>query len=584
MADTHPSSKHPPAPTVETDDENGDSSASKPASNSKRTRKASRLARDPASNVEQPVPDHPKVKYDIPSRPKESVSRPPGPEDNVTSESGTRRAHKPRRQSEVPPLSSPRKPSKEQRPRSSERHARDNPLPGQPCACSDCLSAPRYILRPGVSPLQHEQRAYTVPPQTHHVPPPVVQQVPFYPSSAPVPGLVPPQMRPRYLPGSNYPVGHAPPPGPAYDPRLQPMRTAMPPPPHPSMYPPSLPGIRGPPSPVKQPLRPAIHHHERRPTASSGSQFKSSKISTYDDFSTADRADGEERFSARSLPTRQHVPGAFESDSYSSASPPDSPEYFDREQSVRPHPPRRATTSGQVHGHARSGSDHPAESRYHYNHGQQYPDQRWEQHSDYGSQRALAGGRRGSIASSWTHQTSASDPPDHRYVHYSYPERGNDYTSSEHAAKDYMNRARGYPEGDFTAETLRHSCERPRSTRSNHSHRHSQHSVSEGSSRHEGSVRLIMPISAAEQTRIQLSGDMGDREVTVRSTDDPGQVEVTIGAVNVPERRYLRSGSQSSHAPTRSSGSTRHATRGRTEGQEQVREHRHTSRAPSLRR
>ncbi|CAD0056865.1 unnamed protein product [Aureobasidium pullulans] len=92
--------------------------------------------------------------------------------------------------------------------------------------------------------------------------------------------------------------------------------------------------------------------------------------------------------------------------------------------------------------------------------------------------------------------------------------------------------------------------------------------MSETSSRHrgaEGSVKLIMPISAVEGTKIQLSGGMGDREVSFRPTNDPGQVEVTIGTVNGGERRYLKSGSQSSR-PTRSSGSTRHATRGGAEG------------------
>lgn len=140
----------------------------------------------------------------------------------------------------------------------------------------------------------------------------------------------------------------------------------------------------------------------------------------------------------------------------------------------------------------------------------------------------------------------------------------------------YMNQARGHPEVRETVETLNQRSNGPRSTRSTHSHRRSQHSMSETSSRHrgaEGSVKLIMPISAVEGTKIQLSGDMGDREVSFRPTNDPGQVEVTIGTVNGGERRYLKSGSQSSR-PTRSSGSTRHATRGGAEGLEQVREHR----------
>lgn len=105
-------------------------------------------------------------------------------------------------------------------------------------------------------------------------------------------------------------------------------------------------------------------------------------------------------------------------------------------------------------------------------------------------------------------------------------------------------------------------------------------------------MKLIMPIAAAEDTKIQLGGDMGDREVSFRSIDDPGMVEVTIGTVGGKEGRYLKGGSQASRAHTRSSGSTRHATRGGAEGQEQGREyrehrqhreHRHTSRPPSSR-
>ncbi|CAD0112406.1 unnamed protein product [Aureobasidium uvarum] len=489
MADTNPAGKHPQAATVEdcadSDDEKGDSSASKPASNSasKRSRKTSNTRRSSPSKVRsasdtgQPEPPLPPKVKDAPSR-----------------------------QTEEP---------------ATQAGAKDEPM-------------------------------YS------GVPPP---------------------------------------------------RSGMPPPPHSSMYapsgvsmPPSLPGLGGPQSPVKVPTRPAIHHPERTKASSSLPKF-SSKISTYDTFSAPFSPDDDEHFSARNLPIKpQRVPGGFDSDTYSSESPPDSPEYY--EQPRRPPPFQRATTSAvqQIHrsGHSRSRSDYPAESAYGYRRAYP-PEATWDQYShaeypEYEDQGSYPGGRRGSSATTWTQHTSASDPPHPTYVQYDHHGRRSGYPNQEHAAIDYMDQARGHPEERITAETLRQLPSGPRSTRSNHSHRRSQHSMSETSSRHrgaEGSVKLIMPIAAAEDTKIQLSGDMGDREVSFRSINDPGMVEVTIGTIAGGERRYLKSASQTSRAPTRSSGSTRHAARGGAEGQEQGREyrehrehreHRHLSRAPSSRK
>ncbi|THV75320.1 hypothetical protein D6D28_01936 [Aureobasidium pullulans] len=520
MADTDSANKNPRAATVEdhpdTDDEKGDSSASKPASNSasKRARKSSKTSSSktrPASNVGQSEPPPPEVKD--PPRPSEEPASRAGARNEVSSEPGAR-PHKSRRHNQLPPPISPGKVPKEQRTRSPERRPHEH---HHPDSCRECASAARHgHPRPGISPLQqHEQRANTFPMRPKYGPPPVVSH------GLPPPGhvlppvyLVPSGMRPAYPPGGNFPGGHPPPhPGPAFDPRAQGMRSAMAPPPQPHlrMYPPSqvsmppsLPGIGGPTSPIKTTARPASIHHSRKTSSSSSKpQFSSAKITQYDTFSAAYHPDDEEHVSARNLPSKpHHVPGGFESDSYSSESPPDSPEYY--EQSSRPHPLQRATTSAvqQIHrtGHARSRSDYPTDSSYGYR--PAYPsDPGWDPYPqrlypDHDDPRAYPGGRRGSDASNWTHQTSASDPVRSGYVQYAPPEHHGNYRTSEDAANMYMNQARGHPE-----------------------------------------------------------------------------VEVTIGTVNGGERRYLKSGSQSSR-PTRSSGSTRHATRGGAEGLEQVREHR----------
>ncbi|THX34570.1 hypothetical protein D6C90_09098 [Aureobasidium pullulans] len=606
MADTDPANKNPRAATVEdhpdTDDEKGDSSASKPASNSasKRARKSSKTSSSktrPASNVGQSKPPPPEVKD--PPRPSEEPASRAGARDEVSSEPGAR-PHKSRRHSQLPPPISPGKVPKEQRTRSPERRPHEH---HHPDSCRECASAARHgHPRPRISPLQqHEQRANTFPMRPKYGPPPVVSHGLPPPGHIPPPVyLVPSGMRTAYPPAGGFPGGHPPPhSGPAFDPRAQGMRSAMAPPPQPHlrMYPPSqvsmppsLPGIGGPTSPIKTTARPAseIHHSRNASSSSSKPQFSSAKITQYDTFSAAYHPDDEEHVSARNLPSKpHHVPGGFESDSYSSESPPESPEYY--EQSSRPYPLQRATTSAvqQIHrtGHARSRSDYPAESSYGYR--PAYPsDPGWDPYPqraypDHDDRRAYPGGRRGSGASNWTHQTSASDPVHPGYIQYAPPENRGSYRTSEDAANMYMNQARGHPEVRETVETLNQRSNGPRSARSTHSHRRSQHSMSETSSRHrgaEGSVKLIMPISAVEGTKIQLSGDMGDREVSFRPTNDPGQVEVTIGTVNGGERRYLKSGSQSSR-PTRSSGSTRHATRGGAEGLEQAREHReHTER------
>ncbi|KAG9514564.1 hypothetical protein KCU93_g9743, partial [Aureobasidium melanogenum] len=622
MADTKPAGKHPQAATVEdcadSDDEKGDSSASKPASNSasKRIRKTSNTRRSspskarPASDVGRPEAPSPPEDTDAPSRqPEESASQ-AGAKEEVSSEPGARKPHRSRRPSQAPAPSSPGKVPKEIR-QDPERHRREKRLPnGPPCPCSHCMNAPQHGSRPGPNPLQQDHRAHTFPARPPHGLPPIIRHGP--PPGVMPPGhLPPPGARIMYPPGPSFPGSHPPPPQmmPGFDPMSQPMRSGMPPPPHPSMYapsgvsmPPSLPGVGGPPQPMKLPTRPAIHHPERTKTSTSLPKL-SSKISTYDTTSAPFSPDDDEHFSARNLPAKpQHVPGGFESDSYSSESPPDSPEYF--EQPRRPAPFQRATTSAvqQIHrsGHSRSRSDYPADSAYGY-HRTYLSEPAWDHnvhagYSDYGDHRSYPGGRRGSNATTWTQHTSASDPQHPSYAHYNQHNSHDGYPNYEHAAIDYMNQARGHPEERITAETLRQLPGGPHSTRSNHSHHRSQRSMSETSSRHrgaEGSVKLIMPIAAAEDTRIQLSGDMGDREVSFRSINDPGMVEVTIGTVAGGESRYLKSASQTSRAPTRSSGSTRHATRGGAEGQEQGREYRehrdrrenrHSSRAPSSRR
>jgi hypothetical protein len=614
MADVNPTGKSPPAATVEdcaeSDDEKGDSSASKPASNSasKRSRKTSKTR--PASDVRRPeAPTPPEVK-DAPTQPPEEYVTRAGLKHEVNSEPGAKKSHRSRRPSQAPPPSSPRNTPKEQRPRIPERRPHAiHPPQGPPCYCGECMTAPRYGSRPGPNPVQQDHRAYTTPAGPSHGQPPVIRHGPS-PGMMPPGHIPPPEMRPMYPP-NGFPPGVRPPPQmiPVVDPRLQPIHSAMPHHPHPGFYassgvsmPPSLPGLAGPSLPIRGPTRPAIHQPERSKTSSSVPKL-SSKISTYDTVDTSSSPfspDDDEHISARTLPTKpHHVPGGFESDPYSSESPPDSPPYL--EQPRRPQTFHRATTSAvqQIHrsGHTRSRSNYPAESAYGYRH--VYPSEpAYDQYSrtqypGYEDRRSYPGGRRGSNATTWTQQTSASDPPHPSYVHYDH--HGH-HGGHEYAANDYMDRARGHAEERITAESLRQLHSGPHSTRSNHSHRRSQHSMSETSSRHraaEGSVKFIMPIAAAGDTKIQLSGDMGDHELSFRAANDPGMVEVTIGTVAGSERRYLKSASQSSRAPTRSSGSTRHATRGGAEGQEQGREyrehrehreHRHSSRAPSSRK
>ena len=620
MADTDPAREHPPRPYVEDGadsyDEKGDSSASKPASNSasKRSGKTSNTRRSsssktrPASDSGQPeAPCPPEIK-DAPSRHPEEFSTRAGAKDEVSSESGARKPHRSRRSSQVLPPPSPGKISKEHRPRSPERQPRESRAPQGPCHCRDCIVASQHGSRPGPNPIQQDHRAHTAPTRPSHGPPPVIRHGP--PPGVMPPGYVPPPgMRPMYPSGGMTPGGRPPQMIPVMDPRFQP----MPPPPRPSMYapssgsmPPSLASVGGGPPLMRLPTRPAIHHPERAKTSSSVPKF-SSKISTYDTVdpsSSPFSPDDDDHFSARTLPTKpQHVPGGFESDSYSSESPPDSPQYF--EQPRRPQAFQRATTSAvqQIHrsGHTRSRSDYPAESAYGYRRTDSFEPVDYQySHNGYPEdQRSYPGGRRGSNATTWTQHTSASDPQRHSYVHYDHHVG---HEGHAYAANDYMDRARGHPEERITAETLRQLPSGPRSTRSNHSHRRSQHSMSETSSRHrgaEGSVKLIMPIAAAEDTRIQLSGDMGDREVMFRAVDEPGMVEVTIATVAGKEGRYIKSASQTSRAHTRSSGSTRHAARGGAEGQEQGREHRehrehrdyrdhrehrHLNRAPSTRK
>ncbi|KAH0351858.1 hypothetical protein KCU81_g1964, partial [Aureobasidium melanogenum] len=596
MADTNPAAKHPPAATVEdcadTDDEKGDSSASKPASNSstKRSRKTLDPKRSspskarPASVTGPPEAPLPPGDTDAPSRQPEEPASQGGAKEEVSCEPGAKTSHRSRRPSQAPAPSSPGRVPREIR-QDPERHRRERRPPNEPpCGCRDCMNASHHGTRPGPNPLQQDHRTHTFPARPPHGPPPIVRHGP--PSGVMPPGHIPPPgARIVYSPGTTFAGCHPPPPEmmPRFDPRSQPMHSGMPPPLYPSMYapsgvsmPPPLPGAGGPPPPMKLPIRPAIHHPERSKTTTSLPK-RSSKISTYDTTSAPFSPDDDEHFSARNLPSKpQHMPGGFESDSYSSESPPDSPEYF--KQPRRPATFHRATTSAvqQINrsGHTRSRSDYPAESAYGYH--RAYPTEpAWDQnihagYSDHGDQRSYPGGRRGSNATTWTQHTSASDPQHPSYVHYNQHNFNND----EHAAIDYMNQARGHSEERITAEALRQLPGGPRSTRSNHSHRRSQHSMSETSSRHrgaEGSVKLIMSIAAAEDTRIQLSGDMGDREVSLRSTNDPGRVEVTIATVAGGESRYLKSASQTSRAPTRSSGSTRHATRGGAEGQEQGR-------------
>ncbi|KAK6001339.1 hypothetical protein QM012_002670 [Aureobasidium pullulans] len=505
MADIDPSSKNPQAATVEdcadSDDERGDSSASKPASNSasKRIRKNSNTKQNSLSKA----------------RPASDTGQPEAP----------------------PPPPSPPPP-----PGNTDTASRQ---PGEPA--SQTGAKEEHGSRPGPNPLQQDHRAHTFPARPPHGPSPIIRHGPP-PSSMPTGHMPPPGVRMIYPPGINFPGGPPPHPQiiPAFDPRAPTTRSGKPSLPHPSMYapssvsmPPSLPGVGGPPPPLKLPTRPAIHHAERR----------RSKISTYDTSSAPFSPDDDEHFSARNLPAKpQHVPGGFESDSYSSESPPDSPEYYD--QPRRPAPFQRATTSAvqQIHrtGHSRLRSDYPAESTYGYHHAYHH-EPAWGQNThaeypEYGEQRPYPADRRGSNATTWTQHTSASDPQHPTYVHYDYQARHGGHPAQEYAAIDYMDRARGHPEERITAETLRQLPGGPRSTRSNHSHRRSQHSMSETSSRYrsaEGSVKLIMPIAAAEDTKIQLSGDMGDREVSFRSINDPGMVEVTIGTVAGKEVRGM---------------------------------------------
>lgn len=630
MADTNPASKHPQAATVEdcvdSDDEKGDSSASKPASNSasKRSRKTSSTRRSspskarPASDSRQPeAPSPPPDDRDTPSRPPEEFASQIGAKEKVSSKSGAEKPHRTRRSSQAPAPSSPSKLPKDTR-QDSERKPREKRLTNEPpCRCNNCINAFQHGSRPGPNPLQQDHRAHTFPAGPLHGPPPVIRHGPP-PGVMPGGHIPPPGASIMYPLGTNFPGGRLPPPQmlPGFDPRSQPMRSGMPhpplppppPPSHPGMYaasgvsmPPSLPGIAGPPPPMKLPVKPAIHHPERTKTSASLPKF-SSKISTYDTSPAPFSPDDDEHFSARNLPAKpQHVSRGFESEFYSSEPPPNSLEHF--EQPRRPAPFQRAATSAvqQIHrsGHSRSRSDYPAESAQDYH--RTYPSGSvWDQnihagYSDYGDQRSYPGGRRGSNATTWTQHTSASDPQHPSCVQYNHHGRHDGYLDNEYYAIDYMNQVSGQPEEKFTVETIR-QLDGPHSTRSNHSHRRSQHSMSETSSRHrgaEGSVKLIMPIAAAEDTKIQLSGDMGDREVSFRSINDPGMVEVTIGTVAGKEGRYLKSASQTSRTHTRSSGSTRHATRGGAEGQEQGREyrehrqhreHRHASRAPSSRR
>lgn len=620
MADIDPASKRPPpAPYVEDGadsyDERGDSSASKPASNSasKRSRKTSNTRRSspsktqPASDAEQPGDPAPLEVKDAPSRqPAESAIR-VGAKDEVSSEPVARKSHRARRSSQAPPPPNSGKIPKEYKTRSPERQPGGSRPPQGSCGCRDCIIASQYGSRPGPNPVQQDHRAHTAPTRPPQGAPPIIRHGP--PPGAIPSGHMPPSgMRPMYPSGGIPPGGRPPQMIPVIDPRFQP----MPPPPYPSMYassggsmPPSLSSVGGYPPPARLPSRPAIHHPERAKTSSSVPKF-SSKISTYDTVDTSSSPfspDDDDHFSARTLPTKpQHVPGGFESDSYSSESPPDSPQYF--EQPRRPQTFQRATTSAvqQIHrsGHARSRLDYPAESTYGYRRTDSFEpaDHQYSrvEYPEYEDRRSYPGGRRGSNATNWTQHTSASDPQRSNYVHYDHHGGHDGYT---YAANDYMDRARGHPEERITAETLRQLPSGPRSTHSNHSHRRSQHSMSETSSRHrgaEGSVKLIMPIAAAEDTRIQLSGDMGDREVMFRAVDEPGMVEVTIGTVAGAEKRYLKSASQTSRTHTRSSGSTRHATRGGAEGQEQGREfrehrnhhehreYRHLNRAPSTRK
>ncbi|KAI5258051.1 hypothetical protein E4T42_00722 [Aureobasidium subglaciale] len=603
MADTNPSDMRLHQPFVEdgleTDDEKGDSSASKPASNSasKRIRKTSTARGDgptrqrSASDVGNSDPPPSKIREKQTRQPEGSAAR-AGAEDEIRSESGTTRSQKSRRHSKAPPPPSPGKLPNRDRPRSPDSRHRER-APTGPC--------------PWVNPLQKDLRSNTYPMQPpHHGPshpgPPIIRH------GLPPPGFVSVGPMPPHGMGPLYPqVGnfhgahHQPPPHmvPGFAPSPPIMRSDMQPPPHPSIYapsvvsqPPSLPAVGGP-STRQLPMRPAVHQSARTKISGSGPHL-SSKISTYD--TSPFSPDDGDHFSARYLPPKAHrVPGGFESDAYSSESPPDSPQYL--EQQRRPPLPHHQTTSAvrQIHGrHSRSRSDYPVDPGYNYHHGAP-PDAGWDVHSQssypgYEAQRHYPGGRRGSNVTTWTDQTSASDPTYSGHVHYQPHESHGGYQGHEYAAQSYMDQARGGPEPRVTAETLKHVSNGPKSTRSNHSHRRSQHSMSEASSRYrgaDGSIKLIMPVSQAEGTRIQLGGDMGDREVTLRSTDDPGKVEVTIGTVGGAERsRYLQSASQTSRATTKSSGSTRHAHHSRAEGQEQSREHgerREHRRAPSSR-
>ncbi|KAI4828032.1 hypothetical protein E4T44_09906 [Aureobasidium sp. EXF-8845] len=87
MADANPAGKSPPAATVEdcadSDDEKGDSSASKPASNSasKRSHKTSKTR--PSSNVGPPeAPPPPQVK-DAPTQPPKDYTTRAGSKDEI---------------------------------------------------------------------------------------------------------------------------------------------------------------------------------------------------------------------------------------------------------------------------------------------------------------------------------------------------------------------------------------------------------------------------------------------------------------------------------------------------------------------
>ncbi|KAH0373756.1 hypothetical protein KCU65_g152, partial [Aureobasidium melanogenum] len=520
MADTNPAAKHPPKATVEdcaeSDDEKGDSSASKPASNSKykRIRKTSDPKRSspskarPASDTGPPEAPPPPVDTDAPSRqPEEPASR-AGAKEEVSSEPGASKPRRSRRPSEAPAPSSP-----DVFLMSLLVHAETTsswPFSGHsPWSTTWCHTPRTHATawsEDSVSTWSRFSRrsSSTSTDDAQHV-------CSFWCLHATI-------LAWRRRTAATHEIANE-----ACDPSSREIKDLD--------------------------LIAKVYH-----------------------------------FSARNLPLKpQHVPGGFESDSYSSESPLDSPEYF--EQPRRPAALHRATTSAvqQINrsGHTRSRSDYPAESAYGYH--RTYPSEpAWDQniyagHSDYGDQRSCPGGRRGSNATTWTQHTSASDPQRPSYVHYNQYNFHNGHPDHEHSAIEYMNQARGHPEERITAEALRQLPGGPGSTRSNHSHRRSRHSMSETSSRHrgaEGSVKVILPIAAADDTRIQLSGDMGDREVSLRSTNDPGMVEVTIATVAGGESRYLKSASQTSRAPTRSSGSTRHATRGGAEGQEQGREYR----------